>query len=334
MKRVQLGKSDLMVSQMALGCLPFGNTVDQETAFQFLDYYREQGGNFLDTSNNYSFWVDGCTGDESETALGNWFKARGNRNDIILATKVGARPTDREKLMANSGTAEGWVKYSEGLTRKAIISSVEQSLKRLQTDYIDLFYAHIDHRENSLEETLEAFDSLVKSGKVKNIGCSNYATWRMVQGKNISRKNGWAEYAAIQQFHSYFQARRHPKMGIAVEANEELFDYIQANRDITLLAYTPLLWGSYVKPEKYNDTPMLQNFVSPDNDKRREALTKIAEDKGATVHQIIYAWMMHRNPPVVPLVAVSSMDQLKENLDSVKIELSDEDMAFLNDPCL
>lgn len=330
MKKIPLGKSNIMVSQMALGCLPFGSSVNQEKAFEILDYYVEQGGNFLDTSNNYVFWDEGCTGDESETIIGNWFKARGNREKIILSTKVGARPTDREKLIANAGTAEGWINYSEGLTKKAIISAVEESLKRLQTDYIDVYFAHIDHRENDLEETLEAFNSLVESGKVKAIGCSNYTTWRMLQGKEISRRNGWAEYAAIQQLHTYLPANRYADQGIAVEANEELFDYMETNKDISLMAYTPLLWGFYAKPNRLYDTPRMKAFMNPENDKRLENLHRVANEKNATVNQIIYAWMMHRNPPVIPLVAVSKMEQLRENLDSVKIELSEEDMELLS----
>lgn len=334
MKQVRLGNSNTLVSQMALGCLPFGCSMDQDKAFEILDYFQEKGGNFLDTSNNYSFWVEGCNGDESETVLGNWFEKMGNREKFILATKVGARPTNRDKLIENSGTREGWMKYSQGLSKEVILRSVDDSLKRLKTDYIDILYAHIDHRKDSLEETLEAFNSLVESGKVKQIGCSNYQTWRMLQGKTISRKNGWVEYSVIQQFHTYLQANRYSDLGVSVEANEELFDYIEYNKDITLLAYTPLLWGSYTKPEKYELIPNLKNFINKENDRRMEKLKEVAKKKSSSINQIIYAWMMHRKQPVIPLVAVSSIEQLRENLDSVNIQLSVEDMEFLNNPAL
>lgn len=332
MKKITLGNTNTQVSQMALGCLPFGTKLNKELTFQILDFYTEKGGSFLDTANNYVFWDEGTKGGESEIIVGEWLKERKNRDKIFISTKVGGFPKDRDKLVEHAGTAEGWAKYSEGLSKKTIIEGAEQSLKRLGTDYIDLYFTHIDHRADSLEETLEAFNTLVQSGKVKNIGCSNYKTWRMMQGKSISRKNNWAEYAAVQMLHTYYKTRRDADLGVTLEADEGLFDYIKDQRDVSLMAYTPLLWGSYSDESRYNDTPKLQNFKTSANEVKRKVLHDMAAKKDASVNQIIYAWMINQNPPVIPLVAVSSLTQLKENLDSVNITFTEEELVLMNNP--
>jgi aryl-alcohol dehydrogenase-like predicted oxidoreductase len=331
MKQIQFSNTSQQVSEMALGCLGFGTKNDREISYKLLDYFVEQGGNFLDTSNNYSFWNNNGTGGESEALLGRWMKERKNRERIFLATKAGAFPTDREKLLANTGTAEGWRTYTEGLSRKAIVNAVEKSLQRLQTGTIDLYYAHIDHRADDLEETLEAFNHLITSGKVKHIGCSNYKTWRIEQARQISKQHEWAPYQAVQQFHTYLQ----PKPGsfthsIGEYADDGLLDYCRENKDITLLAYTPLLWGMYTVKEKREEIPQWNNYNTPENMTRLEILEKITGQSGATINQIIYAWMIQGNPRVIPLVAVSKLEHLKENLDSVSITLSQAQLDELN----
>lgn len=153
----------------------YGSKVDEETSFELMDYYY-QGGRAFDTSNNYPFWRPESMGDESEITLGKWMKKRGNRKQLFIATKVGARPINKEKT------------EFEGLSREVIFSAVEESLKRLQTNYIDLYYMHVDWRREPLEETLKAFNDLVKSDKIKHIVCSNMDTWRLVKAKEISKK--------------------------------------------------------------------------------------------------------------------------------------------------
>jgi len=332
MKKVALGNSKYEVSQMALGCLPFGSKLTKEQSFEILDYYVMQGGSFLDTSNNYSFWDAGGVGGESETVLGEWFKARNNRKSIFLATKVGALPRDIEEFKNYKGPGNPWTDLTEGLSKKAIFAAVDKSLARLKTDYIDLYYAHVDARSADLEETLDAFNELVKSGKVLTIGCSNYKVWRLAKAKEISRHNGWASYQAVQMFHTYFQSEKGADTQMADQMSDELFDYVRTQKDVTLLGYTPLLWGSYTRKEKYDEIPKLQAFVRPQNEVRRARLEKIAHDLNTSINQVIYAWMMHSDPVVVPLVAVSKIEHLKEDLESVHLKLTREQMEYLNAP--
>lgn len=331
MDKIKLGSTESKVSQMGLGCLPFGTILDKQKSFEILDYYVEQGGSFLDTSNNYSFWEEGAKGGESETIVGQWIKERNNRDKIFLATKVGAFPPDKQKLMDNINEPDAWTKYTEGLSKETILNSVEKSLKRLNTDYIDLYYAHVDVRQNNLEETLEAFNILIESGKVKHIGCSNYKVWRMIQAKNISKKNDWSEYVAMQSFHTYFQTERGADTGMADQVGDELLDYVRTNKDLTIIGYSPLVFGMYTRDDK-SDDKRVKAFDRPQNKIRKKRLEKVANESGATINQVVYAWMMLNDPPAVPLVAVSKMEHLKENLDSVNIKLTKEQIDYLNAP--
>ncbi|WP_208610211.1 aldo/keto reductase [Shouchella rhizosphaerae] len=164
MKQVLLGQTGVTVSELCLGCMNFGTKTEQVVSERLLDQYVDAGGSFLDTANNYAFWNEGGEGGESERLLGHWMKERGNRSNLFLATKVGALPT-----VPGGGLSDG-----EGLSKQSIERAIDQSLQRLRTDYIDLYYAHIDDIKTPLEETLEAFEKLVRLGKVRFIGCSNY----------------------------------------------------------------------------------------------------------------------------------------------------------------
>lgn len=332
MKTVKLGNSKTEVSQMALGCLPFGTKLTKDQSFEILDYYLEQGGSFLDTSNNYSFWDAGGKGGDSETVLGKWFEERKNRDKVFLATKVGANPIDVDEFLNYKGSGDPWTELTEGLSRKAIFEAVDKSLKRLKTDYVDLYYAHVDNRQTNLEETLEAFNDLVKNGKVLHIGCSNYKIWRIAKAKEISKHNNWVQYEAVQMFHTYFQSEKGANTSMFDQMSDEIMDYARTNRDITLLGYTPLLWGSYTRKEKYEEIPCLKAFVRPQNDERYNRLLKISNETGVSINQVIYAWMMQSDPVIIPLVAVSRMEHLREDLDSVNLVLTKEQMEYLQKP--
>src|SRR6266700_7544144 len=178
----KLGRTDLHVSPLCLGGNVFGWTADEATSFAVLDAFVAGGGNFIDTANVYSAWVPGHKGGESETVLGNWLAARKNRDQVIIATKVGSP-------MGDGGN---------GLARDYIFKAVEDSLSRLQTDYIDLYQSHRDDRDTPLEETLEAFDVLIKQGKVRAIGASNYIAKRLTEALQISQQHGFARYETLQ----------------------------------------------------------------------------------------------------------------------------------------
>lgn len=331
MKTVNFADTREKVSAMALGCLAYGTKVNKEKSFEQLDYYFEYGGNFLDTSNNYSFWEADGKGGESEKVLGEWLKRKNNRDKIFISTKMGAFPTVSTKEFF-SYKGNPWNDLTEGLKKDKIISAVEGSLKRLGTDYIDLYFAHVDDRKTEQEETLEAFSSLVKQGKVKHLGCSNFKTWRMVRSREISRANNWTPYKAVQQFHTYFQSEKGAETGMFDQMGDELFDYVRSGNPMSLMAYTPLLWGSYTQTWKYQEEARLKNFLRPQNDERRKRLEKIAEDTGWSINQVIYAWMIQSDPPIIPLVAVTRMEHLKEDLSASELSLTSDHIDFLNKP--
>lgn len=316
----------LTVSQMQLGTMYFGSTTPEDTSHHLLDAFIEKGGNFIDSSNNYAFWPEGCTGEESENVIGRWLRQRERRDDVLIATKVGAQP-------GSPGAGLGNV---QGLSASVIAQNIDESLKRLQTDYIDLYYAHVDDRAPSLEETLGAFDLLVKSGKVRAIACSNMVPWRIAEARNASRANGFVEYSGVQARHSYFQPRHNADFGIqsvlgpgdfGIEhsADAHLFDYARNHADFRIIAYSPLLQGGYMHREKLRDL-----YQTPDNEKRRKALSDVADEINATIHQVVLAWMLQSDPPIIPLTAASSLSQLEENLDALDLELTQVQMQRLN----
>lgn len=275
----------------------------------------ESGGSFLDTANNYAFWVDGYVGGESEELLGRWMEDRGNRDEIFLATKVGAKP-----LFEGGG-----LENAEGLSAEAITKAAEESLKRLGTDHIDLYYAHIDDRTNSLEETLEAFDGLIRSGKVRYVGCSNMAAWRIEEARNVSLANGFAEYRCVQQRHSYLRPKPGADFSPQVAVDDELLDYLEARGDFPLLAYSPLLEGAYTR----EDRPIPENYSGPDTDARLEALGRVARDVDATPNQVVLSWMVGKTPPTIPLISASTPAQLEENIGALEVGLGEEHTRLL-----
>ena len=203
MRGTLLGETGVKVSAMCLGCMYFGSSISEARSVELLDLYLDAGGTFLDTANNYAYWVDGCQGGESESVLGRWITARRNRRDIFLATKVGSNMPPR---------------VPRSLSKATIVRQCEESLQRLQTDYIDLYYAHTDDRLTPLEETLEAFSELVKQGKVRHVGCSNMLAWRIVQARALSHAHHWAQYCCVQQRHTYLR----PKAGLTVFSNGQV----------------------------------------------------------------------------------------------------------------
>lgn len=289
--------------------MDFGTRVDKRQSFRLLDQYLEAGGTFLDTANNYAYWNEGGVGGESETLLGRWLKERKNRHKLFLATKVGFNTPD----------------VGHSLSAKTIVTELESSLRRMGIEHVDLYYAHKDHRADPLEKTLEALDRLVAAGKVRYIGCSNTLAWRIERAKTISRANGWVEYCCVQQRFSYLRPKTGASFGNQVSANDDLLDYCRENGDVTLLAYSPLLGGSYTREDK----PLPVQYRGPDSDARMAVLKQIATDEGTTPNQIIYNWMLQGTPRIIPLVAASTDEQLRENLGALDIRLSREQLELL-----
>lgn len=321
MRKVRLGNTNIEVSNMCLGTMYFGSKVDEATSFKLLDMYVEAGGSYLDTANNYAHWIKGCNGDESEIILGKWMKERNNRSDMFLATKCGARPF-----------VPGQVDDVEGNSREAIFSAIEDSLQRLQTDYIDLYYIHVDWRREPIEETMEALHELVVSGKVKYLGCSNIKTWRIAKANAYAKANGLTPFVAVQNWYSYLQPRANADMWVHEFADDELFDYCQTEKDVSLMAYSTTLSGAYNWDTIYdhNEPAIANRFFSEDNERRFKTIKDMATKKGTTVYQILLAWMMNHEPSVVPILGVSRESQLQGNLESLNLVLSDDEMNQLN----
>jgi aryl-alcohol dehydrogenase-like predicted oxidoreductase len=305
----KLGHTGVEVSVLCLGTMFLGTRNDTPSSHRILDSYLDAGGTFIDTANIYAHWVSGFRGGESETLLGEWMRERGNRSRLFIASKVGF----------------GYPGVERGLTAQQIEAECEKSLRRLQVDTIDLYYAHVDDRITPLEESLAAFDRLVQAGKVRYIGASNYLAWRLEQAKWISQVNGWAAFCCIQQRYTYLPPRPGKSFAPQVVANDDLLDYCH-NTGMTLLAYSVLLGGAYTRP----DRSLPDQVVSEDNQKRLATLSAVAQETGATVNQVILAWMMQSTPPVLPLIAASDEAQLQENLGALNLQLSDDQMARLN----
>jgi aryl-alcohol dehydrogenase-like predicted oxidoreductase len=307
MQTQPLGQTDVNVSSLCLGAMFLGTKNDRASSFRLLDQYMDAGGNFIDTANIYAHWVPGFQGGESEMLLGDWMRERRNRNRVFIASKVGFQYGSVPKRLQASD----------------IEQECEKSLKRLGIETLDLYYAHVDDRQTPLEESLEAFNRLVKAGKVRLIGASNYLAWRLERANWISQENGWAAFCAVQQHYTYLRLR--PGMNIKPQemVNDDLLDYC-ADTKLTLLAYSVLQAGSYTRA----DRPFRKELQSEDNQRRLEALRAVAEESGITVNQVVLCWMLQRG--ILPLIAASTEEQLAENIVALDIHLSDAQMEHLN----
>jgi aryl-alcohol dehydrogenase (NADP+) len=306
----RLGRSDLDVFGLCLGGNVFGWTADEAQSFEVLDAYVAAGGNFIDSSDSYSAFAPGNQGGESETVLGNWFAARGNRADVVLATKVGRKP-DRQ-----------------GLTRENIHTAVAESLRRLQSDYIDLYYAHADDPDTPLEETLQTFDELVKEGKVRQIAASNYSAPRLAEALEISDRDGLARYVALQPHYSLVE--RHQYEGELAE--------LCVRENLACVPYWALargfLTGKY-RPGVEVDSPRAGQVTRYVEDARAmavlEALDRISQAHDTTVAAAALAWVRAQDGVVAPIASARNPQQLAQILPGASLELSAEELDELSD---
>ncbi|MEV7806258.1 aldo/keto reductase [Microbispora sp. NPDC088329] len=301
--------------RIALGTIPFGTTVDEATSFAILDRFVEGGGTMLDTANNYPFWMDGATGDESEATIGRWLTSRRNRDKLVISTKCGARPS-----VPGARTLDA----AEGLSAGVVRAAIEGSLRRLGTDHVDVYWAHIDDRSTPLEETVAAFDELVLAGKAKEVGASNHATWRLERARSLAAARGGTRYSHVQLRHSYLRPRPwvHLPEGGHTQVSDEMLDYVRSEGDLTLWVYSSLLAGAYTSK------PLPEYYDHPGTTRRLAVLDEVAGELGATRNQVVLAWL--RAQGIIPIVGVSSMAQLEELL--VDIKLDDELVARLDAP--
>ncbi|MFJ4974431.1 aldo/keto reductase [Streptomyces coeruleorubidus] len=309
------------VSALALGAMLFGSVTDEKTSFAVLDRYVEAGGNFIDTSDNYAFWVDGGQGGQSEELLGRWRRSRGIGDEIVIATKLGARPLA-------PGTS--YVDNPEGLSAKVIRESAERSRERLGVARLDLLYAHIEDHKIPLQETVEGFAALVAEGTVGLLGASNHAAWRVERARAVAAAAGLPGYEVLQYAHSHLRPRTDvPEAlfpdGSLGHAGPDLLSYLRAEPGLTLVAYSPLLKGAYTHPDR-----LPADFDHPGTPARLAVLREVARETGTTVNQVVLAWQIGGELPIVPLAGVSSVAQLEENLAAVDLELTAEQRTRLD----
>ncbi|WP_232822716.1 aldo/keto reductase [Glycomyces dulcitolivorans] len=307
MERIALGPDGIGVSRLCLGAMALGTVQDEALSFEILDRFLELGGNFVDTANCYMFWDGDGTGDQSELLLGRWFAARGTRDAVVLATKAGRRP-----LFFGGG-----MEHSEPLSRERIGAALDESLARLGTDRVDLFWAHRDDRDTPLAETVAGFDDAVRAGKARMVGASNAASWRVEQARGIAAGTGSAAYTAMQNRYSYLKPRPGTRLpeGGHVHASEDDLDYLANTPGTALLAYSSLLSGAYVKK------PLGEHYAHPGTDARLKVLDEVASETGATRNQVVLAWLAGHDAPIIPLVGVSSVAQLEEAAAGVALKL-------------
>ena len=332
------------VSVLSLGAMLMGSRTDEATSFAILDRFVEAGGTFIDTSGNYAFWVNGTQGGESEELLGRWRRSRGIGDEIVIATKVGARP-----LAASAGFvgSDGSVIEMDGLSAKSIRESAERSMARMGVSRLDLMYAHVEDTSVPLSETVEGFAELVTSGFVGLLGVSNTWSWRVERARSLAAAAGLPGYEVLQYSYTYLRPFTARPDWLSVDgdvgaAGPDLLSYLRdsgasgssgssgasgaSGAGMTLVAYSPLLSGGYVR----EDRPLGPEFDHAGTERRLSALRAVAAETGATLNQVVLAWMMGGELPVIPLVGASSVAQLEDSLGAVDLELSPEQRARLD----
>jgi len=307
-----LGNSALMLPPIMFGGNVFGWTADPVTSFRLLDALLDAGLNAIDTADAYSRWVPGHAGGESEAIIGVWLKQRGGRDKVVIASKCGL----------DMGPIKG-----QGLSKAHIVSAVEDSLVRLQTDYIDLYQAHRDDETTPLEETLEAFGQLVQQGKARVIGASNYSASRLAQALEVSRKLGLPRFESLQPL--YNLAKR--------DAFEGELEQLCLSRNIGVINYYSLaagfLTGKY-RPDsdlsKIQRSAAVQRYANPQGFAVVAALRAQAERLNATPAQLAIAWLIARPSITAPIASATSLEQLEGLVQATRLQLDSEAIEALD----
>ena len=331
MRTVELGHTGEQVSALSLGAMGMGTSTDEADSVKMLDRFLDAGGSFVDTANCYGWFMKrGARGGESEELLGRWMARNHNRERVFLATKGSGMPRDTSILW--NGPEADWVtarRTFEGAGADTLRDALDGSLRRLGTDHVDLYYVHVDDRATPLEETLEALDGMVKAGKVRHLGWSNVATWRLERIRQLCARNGWTAPVALQQQHSYLR----PKAGydgVSIVDPAQL-DYLREHDDITLVAYSPILKGIYDDPAKRAGHWAMEAYAGPDAEARLAVVTEVAAELDIPPNRLVVAWLLHqRAPKVVPLIGPRTPEQLETALPATEVILTDEQLARLD----
>jgi aryl-alcohol dehydrogenase-like predicted oxidoreductase len=311
MEKREIGNSGIKVYPFAFGGNVFGWTIDEKQSFEILDAYVDYGLDFIDTADVYSVWASSNKGGESETIIGNWLYKTKKRDQVIIATKVGMQ-LDVDK---------------KGLSKKYIISAVEASLKRLQTDYLDLYQTHKDDPDTPLLETLEALDDLKKQGKIRAVGASNYSSERLEEAMKISTEHNLAKFECLQPEYNLYQREDYEK---------NLEPFCLENK-IGVITYFSLasgfLTGKYRSENDFSKSSRgqgMKKYLNPRGFKILAALDEAAKEYNVSNATIALAWIMARKSITAPIASATNVEQLKELEIATKLKLSDETITNLN----
>ncbi|MEU9167169.1 aldo/keto reductase [Streptomyces sp. NPDC048420] len=307
----KLGSSDLEVFPLSLGGNVFGWTADETTSFAVLDAYTAAGGNFIDTADSYSAWVDGNSGGESETVIGRWLAARGNRDDVVIATKVSQHPD------------------FPGLSAENIKAAAEASLRRLGTDHIDLYYTHFDKPETPVEEIIGALDELVKAGKVRATGASNISAERLSESLAFSDREGLARYVALQPHYNL----------VSRDTYEGELQAVAAHQGLAAVPYFALasgfLTGKY-RPGATVESARAKGGAGKHLETERgrkvlAALDEIAASHDTPVATVALAWLAAQPTVTAPIASARTVEQLPALLGVAELTLTEEELGRLTE---
>jgi aryl-alcohol dehydrogenase-like predicted oxidoreductase len=311
MRKRKLGNSGLEVSQLAFGGNVLGWTVDETMSFKLLDAFLASGCNFIDTADSYSRWVPGNRGGESETIIGKWMKQRGNRKKVIIATKVGSEMGPDKK----------------GLSKPYILLAVEDSLQRLQTDYIDLYQSHFDDPSTPLEETLATYAQLIKQGKVRAIGASNHSSARLSLAMQVSKQHGYPGYQSLQPLYNLYDRAEY----------ETSLEPICQENGLGVITYFSLasgfLTGKYRSEDDLSKSPRSQFVKKYLNDRGfriLKALDQVAKQYGSTPAKVSLAWIISRPSITAPISSATTLEQLNDLIEATNLQLDHPSIELLN----
>lgn len=312
MKLRKLGRSSIEVGPLAFGGNVFGWTADEAMSFRLLDAFVAAGLNLIDTADVYSRWIPGHQGGESEIVIGRWLKARGGRDRVVIATKVGVEMGPDEK----------------GLSRTYILRAVDRSLERLQTDYIDLYQSHRDDEETPLEETLDAYGELIRAGKVRCIGASNYSAPRLTESLRISAGRNLPRYECLQPWYNLYDR------GIFEGDLAELCQ----REEIGVIPYFSLasgfLTGKYRSEADLEGRPRayrVKDMLNERGFRILAALDRVATANDATPAQVALAWLLRQPAVTAPIASATTLPQFEEQLGAIDLKLDAEAVRTLNE---
>jgi len=312
MSKRALGKTGINVSPLMFGGNVFGWTVDEAASFKLLDAFTDAGLNFIDTADVYSIWVPGNKGGDSETIIGKWTKQSGKRDKIVLATKVGKDMGDGKK----------------GLSAKYIKQAAEDSLRRLQTDYIDLYQSHDDDADTPFEETLEAYSQLIKEGKVRVIGASNYKADRLAEAIQVGASNGLATYQTLQPEYNLYQRQDY-------ETNLEPLCLQENLGVVTFFSLASgFLTGKYRSEADFSKSKRgggMSKYLNDRGLKILDALDKVADQYNTSQASVALAWLIARPSVTAPIASATNLTQLKDLVTATELNLNDEAIVLLNE---